>query len=40
MYVYEQTISQNQKLERIDGTMQKATEKQTVVNARQRYLLK
>lgn len=37
---HQQTISQNQKLDRIDGTMQKATEKQTVVNARQRYLLK
>ena len=32
--------SQNQKLEKIDGNMQKTTEKQTVVNARQRYLLK
>eukprot|EP01032_Pedospumella_encystans_P013203 gene13203-15214_t len=32
--------SQNQKLEKIDNSMQKTTEKQTVVNARQRYLLK
>lgn len=32
--------SQNQKLEKIEGNMQKTTEKQTVVNARQRYLLK
>mmetsp|Transcript_13662 Transcript_13662/g.23990 ORF Transcript_13662/g.23990 Transcript_13662/m.23990 type:complete len:355 (-) Transcript_13662:203-1267(-) len=32
--------SHNQKLEKIDSSMQKATEKQTVVNARQRYLLK
>lgn len=32
--------TQNQKLEKIDSNMQKTTEKQTVVNARQRYLLK
>lgn len=36
----QQVNSQNQKLEKIDNSMQKATEKQTVVNARQRYLLK
>ncbi len=35
-----QTQSQNQKLEKIENNMQKTTEKQTVVNARQRYLLK
>lgn len=35
-----QVNSQNQKLEKIEGNMQKTTEKQTVVNARQRYLLK
>jgi hypothetical protein len=32
--------NQNQKLDKIDNSMQKTTEKQTVVNARQRYLLK
>lgn len=35
-----QVVNQNQKLEKIEGNMQKTTEKQTVVNARQRYLLK
>jgi len=37
---YNQVNNQNQKLEKIDNSMQKTTEKQTVVNARQRYLLK
>lgn len=36
----EETYNQNEKLERIDNSMQKTMEKQTVVNARQRYLLK
>lgn len=35
-----QTLAQNQKLDKIDGSMSRTTEKQTVVNARQRYLLK
>ena len=35
-----QVNNQNNKLEKIDNSMQKTTEKQTVVNARQRYLLK
>jgi hypothetical protein len=36
----DEVMNQNAKLEKIDGNMQKTTEKQTVVNARQRYLLK
>mmetsp|Transcript_611 Transcript_611/g.1198 ORF Transcript_611/g.1198 Transcript_611/m.1198 type:complete len:353 (+) Transcript_611:114-1172(+) len=36
----DETLAQNEKLERIDGNMQKTTEKQTMVNAQQRYLLK
>ncbi len=36
----QQTLLQNQKLDKIDSSMSKTTEKQTVVNARQRYLLK
>jgi len=36
----DEVLSQNAKLEKMEGNMQKTTEKQTVVNARQRYLLK
>jgi hypothetical protein len=36
----DETLAQTSKLEKIDANMQKTTEKQTVVNARQRYLLK
>lgn len=36
----EETQIQNKKLNKIDEAMSKTTEKQTVVNARQRYLLK
>ena len=32
--------NQNVKLDKMESTMQKVSEKQTVVNARQRYLLK
>lgn len=36
----DETVTQNAKLERIDANMSRTQEKQTVVNARQRYLLK
>ncbi len=36
----EEVKNQNAKLEKMDNSMQRVTEKQTVVNARQRYLLK
>lgn len=36
----DETVTQNAKLERIDANMNRTQEKQTVVNARQRYLLK
>lgn len=36
----DETVSQNRKLEKIEENMDRTTEKQTVVNARQRYLLK
>jgi len=36
----EETKIQNKKLNKVDDNMTKTTEKQTVVNARQRYLLK
>jgi len=36
----DETLAQNEKLDRIDNSMSKTMEKQTVVNARQRYLLK
>lgn len=36
----DETLAHNEKLERIDNSMQKTMEKQTVVNARQRFLLK
>lgn len=38
--MYEETNTQNAMLERIDDSMAIATQKQTIVNARQRYLLK
>jgi hypothetical protein len=36
----DETLAQQAKLEKIDTNMTRTTEKQTVVNARQRYLLK
>lgn len=38
--IKDEAIEQNAKLDIMDNKMQKGTEKQTVVNARQRYLLK
>ena len=35
-----QVVNQNSKLEKMEKNMSVTTEKQTVVNARQRYLLK
>ena len=35
-----QTVSQQSKLDKMEQNMSTTTEKQTVVNARQRYLLK
>lgn len=38
--IKDQVVDQNSKLEKMEDNMQRTTEKQTVVNARQRYLLK
>ena len=38
--INDETRTQNKKLEKLEGSLQKVQEKQTVVNARQRYLLK
>lgn len=38
--INDETKTQNKKLEKMENSMQKTQEKQTVVNARQRFLLK